>query len=226
MRRLSRFAVALVPVVLLALALLPTLAYAADDGTNSYAGTYMGRGDGKDKNGKTGDSMVTIWVEDLGDTARITFQVDKLDVTVDAEGPEQWSGEDQVTIPITINKYGVDATGEITFSRDGNTWLLGGSGSGKAYTYDGDGQTALTRISTGIPMPSLAEQIKDMGEAVVGGPPDPASDSDLPAKGQVETQAEQASSLAPADAAPPVPTDELFFGLSLLLFFPFILLFL
>jgi len=224
MRRLSKGAAALVAIVLLTLALLPTLAYAADDGTNSYAGTYMGRGDGKDKNGKTGDSMVTIWVEDLGDTARITFQVDKLDVTVDAEGPEQWSGEDQVTIPITINKYGVDATGEITFSRDGNTWVLGGSGSGKAYTYDGDGQTALTRISTGIPMPSLGEQIKDMGEAVVGGPPEPADDSAVPPKGQAETQAEAASSLAPAEAAPPLPTDDMFVGLFLLTFFPLLFL--
>jgi hypothetical protein len=186
----------------------------------------MGRGDGKDKNGKTGDSMVTIWVEDLGDTARITFQVDKLDVTVDAEGPEQWSGDDQVTIPITINKYGVDATGEITFSRDGNTWVLGGSGSGKAYTYDGDGQTALVRISTGIPMPSLGQQIKDMGEAAVGGPPESTDTSTVAVENLAEAQAEDASSMAPAEAAPPVPTDELFFGLSLLLFFPFILLFL
>jgi hypothetical protein len=225
MRSLSRSGVAL-SVVLLALLVLPTLAYAADGAPSSYAGTYMGMGDGKDKNGKTGDSMVTIWVEDLGDSARITFQIDKLDVTVDAEGLEQWSGDSEVTIPITIDKYGVDASGEITFSLDGTTWVAAGTGSGKAYSYEGDGQAALQQISTGIPMPSLSQQIKDMGSAIADGPSPTTDPSALPAKGQAATQDEGSSSLAPAEAAPPIATDAKVASLGVILFFIFFLMFL
>jgi hypothetical protein len=221
MRRTTRAVGVVVLGVLMAMIVLPAVALAAD--ASSYEGTYAATGDGTDKNGKKGQSAVTIWVEDLGDTARVTFRVDKFGITVDAEGPEQWSGADQVTIPIAIDKYGVDASGEITLAREGDTWVLGGTGDGKAVTYEGTGQAAGTRTATGVALPSMWKQTKDLFSGIFGGPPD---DEPVSVKGVKVETVEPASALAPAEAAPPIPTDAVLAGSAALFIFLLLFLFL
>ena len=222
MRRITRAAGAVTLAALLSLTVVPVALAAAD---SSYEGTYAATGDGTDKEGKKGTSAVTIWVEDLGDTARVTFRVDKFGITVDAEGPEQWSGDDQVTIPITIDKYGVDASGEITLARDGDVWVLGGDGDGKAVTYEGQGTAAGMRTATGVVLPSVWQQTKDMFSGIFGGPPE-AEEAVAPEPGAAVVVA-NTSALAPAEASPPLPSTVVI-GMAFaffiwLLFFAFLL---
>ena len=84
MRRSYALALAAIVPVFLVVLLLPTLAYAR---THIQART-SGQANGTSKDGKHGDSTVTVWVEDLGSTSRLTFQIDKLGFTVAVEGQE------------------------------------------------------------------------------------------------------------------------------------------
>lgn len=201
---LPRLALALAAgvVLALALALAPALATAADP--SSYEGTYSCVGQGKDKKGKEGSSPVTVWVEDLGDTARFTFQVDKLGIVVDAEGDEEWDGDSSVTVALSISSPGVDAAGTVTLVKEDDRWTLTGDGEGTAGDYEGTGGLIGTRVADGFESGSLGEQISDMVSNMTGPPDTETKPSPVPDQ---ETKVDPASQLEPAEAAPPLPTE-------------------
>jgi hypothetical protein len=205
MRRSYALALAAIVPILLVVLLLPALANAAQDTKPAYTGTYSGQASGTSKDGKDGNSTVTIWVEDLGSTTRLTFQIDKIGLTVAVEGAEQWSGSDTLTVPLNVDKPGIKGTGTVTFTRSGQGWTITGSGSGKALNYEGDGSLSATMTSTGFDFPPAGTQLSDMFSAIFGGPPsDTATTSNDTSTLKV---VEKASSFAPATTAPPI-TDE------------------
>ena len=159
---LSRLALAFAVGILAALMLAPADAVAAD--ASSYEGTYSCVGQGKDKKGKEGTSAVTVWVEDLGETARLTFQVDKLGIcAAAAEGDEEWEGDSSVTVALSLRSPGVDVAGTVTLVNEDGRWTLTGSGEGTAGDYEGTGGLVGTRVADGFQSGSLGEQISEHG---------------------------------------------------------------
>ncbi|HSL95205.1 MAG TPA: hypothetical protein VLA35_04715 [Thermoleophilia bacterium] len=214
MRRARTGAGAVAVLFLLAPLLLTGVAGAADD---SYAGTYKGWGEGTGKGGGKATSAVTIWVQDLGETVRFTIKAARLGVAFDFEGPEQRQGDDTVTVPVNVKRMGIRAKGTITLERDGDDWILSGSGKGKVLTYEGTGTVLAVRTATGVKVPGVADQITGGLEALFGGPPAAEEAPPEATKGdtlqppeppaQVE-EVEPASALAAAEAAPPMPEDD------------------
>lgn len=169
MRR-TRIAGAILAVrVLLAIALLPLLAYAADAGGGGFEGTYIGIGDGVGNDGGGGSASVTVWVEDLGDTARFTIEVLEYGIVVAAEGPISGEG-DALSVPITVDSMGVSGSATIGLIREGGVWVLTAEGAGTALGYDGTGSLVADQVSTGFGLPNVGDQIGDMIGAIVGGP--------------------------------------------------------
>ena len=201
MRRSYALALAAIVPVLLVVLLLPSLAYAS----NAYTGTYAGQANGTSKDGKHGDSTVTVWVEDLGSTTRLTFQIDKIGLTVAVEGQENWSGNDSLNVPLDVDKVGVKGTATITFTRSGEGWLMTcDDASGKALSYDGTGSLNATMTSTGFDYPPAGTQISDMFSDIFNGPPDTTTKTNAYPTLKI---VQAASSFAPAKTAPPI-TDE------------------
>jgi hypothetical protein len=239
MRRSLVVPAGLVVAVFVAALLVPFIAWAAQTGPPSYQGTYAGAASGvSKKDGKKGRSAVTVWVQDLGATTRFTFRVDKIGFTVEAEGPEQWSG-DTVTVPLTVKKTGIRANGVMTLTRHGDSWVLSGQGSGKVIRYEGSGQLAGSMTSTGVELPSLGRQIGDMFEGIFGGAPKPsavpaltpepqtsatpaATPTPAPAVGETVTVVEKASVFAPADAKPPIPDESKLIAIGLMVILLFL----
>jgi len=169
MRRTRIAAVVLATRVLLALALLPLMAYAAGDESRGYEGVYVGTGQGTGTDGGGGSASVTVWVEDMGDSARITIQVLEYGIVVAAEGPVTDDGV-AITVPITVDSMGVSGTGTITLTPSGEFWVMSGEGAGTALGYDGTGTLVADQVSTGFGLPPVGEQITDMFEGIIGGP--------------------------------------------------------
>lgn len=230
MRR-ARIGAGVVAVLVLLLPLLLAVpAGAADDG---YAGTYKGWGEGTGKGGGKATSAVTIWVQDLGGKVRFTIRAARLGITFDAEGPEQWQGDSTLVVPLSIKKMGIRASGTITLEKDGENWILSGSGKGKVLTYEGSGTVLAVRVATGVKIPGLGAQIKGGLQAIFGGPPAAEKVPPEATKGgtlkppkppaQVE-QVKPASTLAAAEATPPIPENDkwvLVLAATLLLLFLF-----
>lgn len=138
-------------------------------------------------------------------------------MTFDAQGPKQWQGDDTLLVPFNIKKMGIRAKGTVTLERDGDAWILTGSGSGKVLTYEGRGSILATRVATGVKVPGIADQITGGLEAIFGGPPAAEEAPPEATKGgtlkppeppaQVE-QIEPASSLAAAEATPPITESD------------------
>ena len=202
MRRSYALALAAtVPILLVAL-LLPTLAYAS----TAYTGTYAGQAKGTSKDGKNGDSTVTVWVEDLGSTTRLTFQIDKIGLTVAVEGQEYWSGSGTLSVPLNVDKLGVKGTATVNFTRNGEGWDMAcDDASGKALSYDGTGSLAAQMTSTGFDYPPAGTQISDMISAIFNGPPATATKTNLNSTLKIVPED---SSFAPAKTAPPIPDDK------------------
>jgi hypothetical protein len=210
MRR-ARIGAGVVAVLILLTLLLPGLAGAADD---SFVGTYKGWGEGTGKGGGKAKSAVTIWVQDLGGSAKFTIRAARLGVTFAATGPKQWQGDDTLVVPVTVKEMGIRASGTFTLERDGENWILSGSGKGKVLNYEGTGTVLAVRTATGVKIPSLGTQIKDGLNALFGGPPKAEAVPPEATKGgklqppkppaQVE-QVKPASALAAAEATPPIP---------------------
>jgi hypothetical protein len=230
MRRARIGAGVVVVLILLTPLVLTGLAGAADD---TFVGTYKGWGEGTGKGGGKATSAVTVWVQDLGDQIRFTIKAAKIGVTFDAQGPKQWQGDDTLLVPINIKKMGVRAKGTVTLERDGDDWILTGSGSGKVLTYEGTGTILAVRTATGVKVPGIADQITGGLEAIFGGPPAAEEAPPEATKGdtlkppeppeQVE-EVEPASSLAAAEATPPIPENDkwvLVLAATLLLLFMF-----
>jgi hypothetical protein len=223
--RVARVAVRLCALGLLAAhALSPALA-PAQDARPDFQGTYQGVGTATSSDGEEVSAPVTIWVEDLGDTVRITGRAEG--IVASAEGPSRVSG-DRVLVSIAVEQPGISGSGEVTIELLDGTWVLDASGSGEAFGYSGSGSASATRVSPGVEVPGLAEQVADMFAAMLGGPsptepadaaPDDstesAADDDPLAPGETgdgdaaasDVPAEP-SPVAPATPQPPVRSDD------------------
>lgn len=213
MRR-AQIGAGVVAVLILLTLLLPGLAGAADD---TFVGTYKGWGEGTGKGGGKATSAVTIWVQDLGGSVKFTIRAAKLGVTFGAAGPKQWQGDDTLVVPVSVKEMGIRASGTFTLEKDGENWVLSGSGKGKVLTYEGSGTVLAVRVATGVKIPGLGDQIKGGLDAIFGGPPAAEEVPPEATKGgklkppkppaQVE-QVKPASTLAAAEATPPIPETD------------------
>ncbi len=136
-------------------------------------------------------------------------------------------------MPISVKKMGIRASGTITLEKDGESWILSGSGKGKVLTYEGSGTVLAVRVATGVKIPGLGDQIKGGLQAIFGGPPAAEKVPPEATKGgklkppkppaQVE-QVKPASTLAAAEATPPISENDkwvLLLAATLLLLFLF-----
>ena len=146
--------------------LLP--AVAAAEGA-PWVGTYKGVGVGRDGNGKTARSGVTVWVEDLGGSTRFTFRFDKLPAVFDLTAPNAGGQKGAMLVRFSVNKAGVQGTGMIVlYPRDGN-YMMAGKGAGKAMGKKGTGRLSAVRTSTGVELPSTVDQFRDLFSTLLGG---------------------------------------------------------
>ena len=145
--------------------LLPTLAAAAD--AAPWVGTYKGAGVGRDAKGKKGRSGVTIWVEDAGDSTKFTFRFDKFPVVISQTAPNDGGTKGSMLMGISVDEPGVSGAGLIVvYPRNGN-YLMAGKGAGKAVGKEGTGRMGAVRTSTGVELPSLNQQVKDLFTALL-----------------------------------------------------------
>lgn len=191
MRRRRIAAVVLIARVVLALTLLPLFAFAAED-AGGFAGTYEGIGEGIGVDGGGGSSAVTVYAEDLGDTARFTIEVLEYGITVVAEGPVTDEGG-VITVPISVDSVGVSGDAMIAMQEVGPTWVLSAEGAGTALGYEGTGSLVAERISTGFGLGTIGEQVGEMFGSIVGGP----------AKAQEKATARAAAARARVPSATP-----------------------
>lgn len=172
-------------------------------------GTYVGTAQGTSTDGKKASSGVTVWVEDLGEVIRFTFRIDKLPVIVDAQGPDQSPNPNAIGVPLSIDSMGVKGSAVIMLRPKGDGWILTGRGSGKALQYAGKGTISCTRISTGVALPALGEQVRDVIGSLFGAGPtssrDLAAATAAGAAGSGDSSgADEGSAVAPGqDQGPP-----------------------
>lgn len=166
MKRPLRAAVACALLALGLSLLAPAFAAAADA---PWVGTYKGVGIGRDKKGKKATSAVTVWVEDLGGSTRFTFRFDKLPVIISRTAPNGGGLNGAQVMRISVNEAGVKGSAVIVvYPKDGN-YMMAGKGAGKALGKQGTGRMGAVRTSTGVELPSFAEQVSDLFGALVAG---------------------------------------------------------
>lgn len=144
--------------------LVPTLAMAADA---PWVGTYKGVGVGKDAKGKKGTSGVTIWVEDLGDSTKFTFRFDRFPVIISKTAPNDGGTRGSMLMGISVEERGVSGAGLIVVYPRGGNYMMAGKGAGKALGKQGTGRLGAVRTSTGVVLPSMTDQIKDLFTALL-----------------------------------------------------------
>jgi hypothetical protein len=145
--------------------LLPALAAAAD--AAPWVGTYKGVGVGKNAEGKTGKSGVTIWVEDLGGSTKFTFRFDRFPVIFSQTAPNDGGRKGSMLMGISVEERGVSGAGLIVvYPRNGN-YLMAGKGAGKAIGKQGTGRMGAVRTSTGVQLPSVKQQFDDLFTALL-----------------------------------------------------------
>jgi hypothetical protein len=165
MARLPKAAIAVTLLAFVLALLAPAVAAAAD--AAPWVGTYKGVGVGKDAKGKRGTSGVTIWVEDLGGSSRFTFRFDKFPVVVSRTAPNGGGLQGSQLMRIAVNEQGVSGSGLIVvYPRNGN-YLMAGKGAGKALGKQGTGRMGAVRTSTGVELPSFADQVSDLFGALI-----------------------------------------------------------
>lgn len=146
--------------------LLPTLAAAAD--AAPWVGTYKGVAVGKDKEGKTGKSGFTIWVEDRGGSTKFTFRFDKIPVVFDRTAPNAGGLNGAMLVRFAVDEAGVNGTGMIVlYPRDGN-YMIAGKAAGKAIGKEGSGRMSAVRTSTGVALPSTFDQFDNLFSSFTG----------------------------------------------------------
>ena len=197
MARLPKAAIAVTLLAFVLALLAPAVAVAAD--AAPWVGTYKGVGVGKDAKGKKGTSGVTIWVEDLGGSSRFTFRFDKFPVVVSRTTPNGGGLKGSQLMRISVNEQGVSGSGLIVvYPRDGN-YLMAGKGAGKALGKQGTGRMGAVRTSTGVELPSFADQVSDLFGALISRKV-PSSSSGTSDAGPAAGAASQA--LASVDVGP------------------------
>jgi hypothetical protein len=166
MARLPKAAIAVTLLAFVLALLVPAVAVAAD--AAPWVGTYKGVAVGKDAKGKKGTSGVTVWVEDLGGSSRFTFRFDKFPVVVSRTTPNGGGLRGSQLMRISVNEQGVSGSGLIVvYPRNGN-YLMAGKGAGKALGKQGTGRMGAVRTSTGVELPSIADQFSDLFGALLG----------------------------------------------------------
>lgn len=192
--------IVLLKVVIGILLLTPLLANAKGPFS---AGTYEGVAQG----GSSGQSSaVTVWVEANDDTLHYTFYVARFDASFSAEGAKQ-TDDGSGTVPLTVSSAGVNGSGQITLTPDGETWAMTGAGSGSGFGYEGDASLTATRVSAGIVLPSVGDQVADMFSSLTGGSlGDGGTPSSADATEHVEGVFLESLSphFSPAQAGPPI----------------------
>lgn len=144
---------------------LPALAAAAD--AAPWVGTYKGVAVGKDDKGKTGRSGVTIWVEDAGDSTKFTFRFDKFPAVFSQTAPNDGGTKGSMLMGISVDEPGVSGAGLIVVYPRGGNYMMAGKGAGKAVGKQGTGRLGAVRTSTGVQLPSMTQQIKDLFTALI-----------------------------------------------------------
>ena len=165
MARLPKAAVAVTLLAFVLALLAPAVAAAAD--AAPWVGTYKGVGVGKDAKGKKGTSGVTIWVEDLGGSSRFTFRFDKFPVVVSRTTPNGGGLKGSQLMRISVNEQGVSGSGLIVVYPQNGNYLMAGKGAGKALGKQGTGRMGAVRTSTGVELPSFADQVSDLLGALI-----------------------------------------------------------
>ena len=215
MRRSHGVAAALAAVSLAALVLAASAA--AADPSSSWVGTYAGSGKGKAVKGtKEVKAAVTVWLEDAGGgNAKVTFRVDKYGLTMDAAGEVEPQADGSFVIPVDISSSTISANGVLTITRQGDKMVLGGQGAGIALGNEGTGSMGAEQTATGVVLPSLAQQTKDMIGGIFGGPTK-ARSAPAPAVRGAPAKVKRVSSLAPARPAAPLSTERQIFAMVIL----------
>jgi hypothetical protein len=144
---------------------LPALAAAADSAP--WVGTYKGVGVGKNAKGKKGSSGVTIWVEDAGDSTTFTFRFDRFPAVFSRTVPNSGGLNGSMLMRIVVDEPGVKGAGMIVVYRRNGNYMMAGKGAGKALRKQGTGRLAAVRTSTGVELPSMKEQVKDLFTALL-----------------------------------------------------------
>jgi hypothetical protein len=206
---------ALVATILVVLLLVVPVAGA--DSASPWVGTYAGSGKGKAVKGtKEVEAAVTVWLEDVGSgNAKVTFRIDKYGLTTDASGEVEPQANGSFAIPFDVSSSTVSANGILTVTRQGDKMVMGGNGAGMALGNEGTGTLGAEQTSTGVVLPSVFRQSKDMLSGIFGGPAKAKHATGPAVKGAV-VKVKPVSSLAPARPSAPLATEREIFAMVLL----------
>lgn len=144
--------------------LVPALSVADD--AAPWVGTYKGVGVGQNAKGEKARSGVTVWVEDAGDSTKLTFRVDKFPAVISRTVPNAGGVKGSMLLRITVDELGVRGSGMIVVYPKNGNYLMAGKGAGTALRKKGTGRMGAVRTSTGVELPSMDQQVEDLFSAV------------------------------------------------------------
>jgi hypothetical protein len=144
--------------------LLPSVAVADD--AAPWVGTYKGVGVGKNAKGEKARSGVTVWVEDAGGSTKLTFRFDRFPAVISRTVPNAGGTKGSMLLRITVDEPGVRGSGLIVVYPKAGNYLMAGKGAGTALKKRGTGRMGAVRTSTGVALPSMDQQVKDLFSAV------------------------------------------------------------
>lgn len=145
--------------------LLPALAVAAD--AAPWVGTYKGVGVGKNAKGEKARSGVTVWVEDAGGSTKLTFRFDRFPAVISRTVPNAGGTKGSMLLRVTVDEPGVRGSGLIVVYPKNGNYLMAGKGAGTALKKQGTGRMGAVRTSTGVELPSMTQQVKDLFSALL-----------------------------------------------------------
>jgi hypothetical protein len=129
-------------------------------------GTYKGVGVGKNAKGEKARSGVTVWVEDAGGSTKLTFRFDRFPAVISRTVPNAGGTKGSMLLRITVDEPGVRGGGLIVVYPKNGNYLMAGKGAGTALSKEGTGRMGAVRTSTGVELPSMDQQVKDLFSAV------------------------------------------------------------
>jgi hypothetical protein len=144
--------------------LLPALAPAADA---PWVGTYRGVGVGQDTEGDKARSGVTVWVQDAGGSTTFTFRFDKVPYVFSRTVPNEGGVKGSMLMRIAVDEPGIRGAAMIVVYPKNGNYMMAGKGVGTALRKQGKGRMGAVRTSTGVQLPSIADQVKDLFTAVL-----------------------------------------------------------
>lgn len=109
---------------------------------------------------------MTIWVEDAGDSTKFTFRFDKFPVVISRTAPNDGGTKGSMLMGISVDEPGVSGAGLIVVYPKNGNYMMAGKGAGKAVGKQGTGRMGAVRTSTGVALPSVNQQVKDLFTAL------------------------------------------------------------